>query len=172
MTGALFIVGLTGCEGPGPEYQTPMPAYSEQEEEFVVESYSPTQPPSIVYEEIYREQQQQNLRNVLFFDSGSMQISPTHKQILKEQASYLKQNPHSIIRVEGHSDNKGEAALNHKMAHKRALETAKFLRAQGIPAKRIETVSMGAKSPAQLGKDPRSQGRNRRVELVIVPGTK
>jgi peptidoglycan-associated lipoprotein len=158
----IVAIGLAGCEGPGPEYQTPMTSSQEAEND--------TSSTKLVYQDIYRQPtKQENLRTVLLFDSGKTQINPTQKKLLQQQASYLKQNPQATIRVEGHADAKGKAALNQKMATKRANEIAKFLRMQGISAKRIETASYGAKSPIQLGQDAQTHSKNRRVELIILP---
>lgn len=63
--------------------------------------------------------------------------------------------------MEGYTDAKGKGLLNKKMASLRANEIVKFLKLEGISADRIETVSLGAKSP--------EQSKNRRVELVILP---
>lgn len=151
ITLALSVMGLTGCEGPGPEYHTPMPSYPEREQKRGnAYQYPLLEETKANDEEIYREQRQQNLRTSLFFDSGKPQISPTQKQILIKQARYLKQNPRAIIRVEGHSHAKG----------REANEVAKFLNAQGISSKRIHAVT---------GQDPQAHSKNRGVKLIILP---
>lgn len=155
----LFVGVLAGCEGPGPEYQTPMTAYPEaQDNSLPVEDMVTS--PKMAYEEIYREKKQQDLRTVLLFDSGKPQVTPTQKKILKQQASYLKENPKARIRVEGYTDAKGKKSLNKKIMSLRTNEIAKILKMEGISADRLEIVTFDAK---------KAPTNNRRVELIILP---
>lgn len=82
---ASFAIGLTGCEGPGPEYQTPMAAYPEMQDNALPAEASSS--PKMAYQEIYREKKAQDLRTVLLFNSSKTQITSAQRQILKKQAS-------------------------------------------------------------------------------------
>lgn len=156
---ASLTIGLAGCEGPGPEYQTPMAAYPETPDNSL--PVKTIIPPKMAYEEIYREKKPQDLRTVFLFDSSKKpKITPAQKKILKQQAHYLKENPRAMMRVEGYIDSKGNASLNKKVASLRANEIAKFLSREGISAERLEIVSLA---------DKKSQVKNRRVELIVLP---
>lgn len=156
-----LTIGLAGCEGPGPEYQTPMAAYPEaQDNSLPVEK---TTSPKMAYEEIYREKKQQDLRTVFLFDSDKAKITKEQKQILKNQANYLKENPTAIMRIEGYFNNKGKRPLNKKIASFKANEIAKFLKTEGVSAERLEIVSLT---------DNKTPTKSRRVELIVYPDGK
>lgn len=158
-----LMMALAGCEGPGPEYQTPMAAYPEAQDNSLPAEMATA--PKMAYEEIHREKKTQDLRTVFLFNSNKSRLTSTQKQILKKQASYLKENPKSAIRVEryGYNNTRDKKFLNKKIASLKSNEIAKVFKMEGISADRIEIVSYDVK---------KSPIKNRRVELIILPDGK
>lgn len=77
------------------------------------------------------------------------------------------------IRIEGHSDSKGDEAYNQALSERRGASVKKWLVAKGITAARIATRGWGESKPAAPntmpdGRDnPEGRQKNRRVEIVI-----
>jgi outer membrane protein OmpA-like peptidoglycan-associated protein len=112
------------------------------------------------------------IHDKIFFDSGKTTIqSPSH-QLLRELASVISSHPEiSLIRIEGHTDNRGGEALNDKLSQGRADAVRQFLIENGIESRRLEATGYGLHRP--VGSNSTATGRtmNRRVEFTIVHST-
>ncbi|MBI3178715.1 MAG: OmpA family protein [Deltaproteobacteria bacterium] len=105
----------------------------------------------------------------VFFETGQERIMKESLSLLDEVAQILKQNPQvKRVRIEGHSDNVGDAAENLRLSGVRAAAVKKYLVGKGVAAKRLESQGFGDVRP--LGDNATEEGRaqNRRVEFVIV----
>lgn len=77
---------------------------------------------------------------------------------------------HSTLIFIGHTDAVGSAAYNNDLSLRRARSVANYVRAtMGLPSSQIEAVGVGF-SRLKNTFDPAS-AQNRRVQLVLVPGT-
>ncbi|XXF80631.1 OmpA family protein [Myxococcaceae bacterium GXIMD 01537] len=95
--------------------------------------------------------------------------------ILPDSYSLLAQVLHAIIthdlkrvRVEGHTDNKGDAATNLQLSRERARAVADHLIKAGIDASRLEVEGYGDSRPVAPNLTPRGRELNRRVEFLIL----
>lgn len=82
-------------------------------------------------------------------------------KILKEHAEIKK------VRVEGHTDNKGDAKRNRKLSADRAASVVKWLTKNGIDAARLTSVGFGQDKPIASNDTEDGRKKNRRVELHI-----
>ncbi|MFO0673256.1 MAG: OmpA family protein [Polyangiaceae bacterium] len=71
------------------------------------------------------------------------------------------------VRVEGHTDNKGSAALNRKLSANRAASVVKWLVSHGIDAARLTSAGFGPDKPIDDNKTEAGRRQNRRVEFHI-----
>ncbi|MGC1904688.1 MAG: OmpA family protein [Candidatus Acidiferrum sp.] len=71
----------------------------------------------------------------------------------------LQQNPDLKLRVEGHTDNQGNAAANQSLSEKRAQAVVAWLRAHGVEAGRL--TAKGWVRPSQSKTTPRKMGVRR-----------
>ena len=81
--------------------------------------------------------------------------------VLKAHAEIKK------VRVEGHTDNKGSAALNRKLSANRAASVVKWLVSHGIDAARLTSAGFGPDKPIDDNKTEAGRRQNRRVEFHI-----
>jgi OmpA-OmpF porin, OOP family len=103
----------------------------------------------------------------ILFDVGSDRIRPESTPTLREIADMLKQNPSLRLRIEGHTDNVGQAATNQALSEKRAAAVRAHLVGQmGIDASRLESQGLGSSKPLTGNDTPEGRQQNRRVELV------
>jgi outer membrane protein OmpA-like peptidoglycan-associated protein len=86
---------------------------------------------------------------------------------LNRLAESMKENPQLEIRLEGHTDNVGEADKNQKLSELRVAEVKRFLVRRGVAESRITTIGYGGSKPKFPNDREETRKLNRRVELVI-----
>jgi outer membrane protein OmpA-like peptidoglycan-associated protein len=103
----------------------------------------------------------------ILFDTGSDRLRPESTPTLKEIGEMLKAHPELRIRIEGHTDNVGQAASNQTLSEKRAAAVKSYLEQTfKIDAARLESQGFGDTKPAAKNDTPEGKQSNRRVELV------
>jgi outer membrane protein OmpA-like peptidoglycan-associated protein len=100
------------------------------------------------------------------FDTGKATIQPGSESVLGEIVKLLQQNPALKLRVEGHTDNQGNAAANQAVSEKRAQAVVAWLTGKGISPSRLTAKGFGASKPVADNSTDEGRGKNRRVELV------
>jgi outer membrane protein OmpA-like peptidoglycan-associated protein len=73
--------------------------------------------------------------------------------------------------VEGHTDSQGKAEDNHTLSVNRANAVRDYLVAHEIAADRIAAIGFGEERSIADNSTPEGRANNRRVEIVIKPGT-
>ena len=79
-------------------------------------------------------------------------------------------NPDVMIRVAGHTDERGSVEYNIALGQRRAASAKRYLTERGVAANRIETVSFGEGRPVADGHDESAWAQNRRDEFEITAG--
>jgi OmpA-OmpF porin, OOP family len=103
----------------------------------------------------------------ILFDSGSDRIRPESTPTLKEIGTMLREYPTLRLRIEGHTDNVGQATANLQLSEKRAAAVKQQLvSGYGIDAARLESVGKGQAESATSNDTPEGRQNNRRVVLV------
>jgi hypothetical protein len=103
------------------------------------------------------------------FDTGKAVLSPApeNQVILNQLKQFLIDNPRvSTVRIEGYTDNVGQAAANLKLSGERALAIKQWLIANGIAAERVMAVGFGQEKPIADNSTAAGRAQNRRTELV------
>lgn len=122
------------------------------------------------YVDVYLEPLELNdkieLRPVFFQQSKAVILEQSYPE-LRRLATVMAENPSLHIRVEGHTDNVGQAEELLQLSEDRAIAVKVFLIRQGVKADRIESVGYGPKFPINDNSSDELRGLNRRVEVVI-----
>lgn len=105
--------------------------------------------------------------NIVYFAYDNHGLTPDATKTLKKQAAWLKMYPDVNIIIEGNCDERGTRKYNQALGEKRANAAKRYLIAQGIPAKRITTVSYGKDKPAVLGNTEEAYAKNRRDVTIV-----
>ena len=103
----------------------------------------------------------------IFFDYDSYDLRDDARQVLRDNARALAERGTLRLVVEGHCDERGSEKYNLALGDMRANSAKEFLVAQGIPADRIETVSLGEEQPFAQGHDESAWSQNRRAHFVL-----
>jgi len=104
------------------------------------------------------------LQYVFYFDFDQSALSAETRSALDAQAAALR-GQSGVVRLEGHTDDRGTREYNLALGERRAQAVANYLKLQGVDATRIEVVSYGEERPAAMGEDESAWAKNRRVEL-------
>ncbi|MGA3017277.1 MAG: OmpA family protein [Bryobacteraceae bacterium] len=103
----------------------------------------------------------------ILFDTGSDRLKPESAAVIKSIAAGLQANADLKLKIEGHTDSTGDAALNLDLSKRRAAAVKQVLVAEfQIDAARLTTDGLGATKPLEPNDTPQGRAENRRVELV------
>jgi OmpA-OmpF porin, OOP family len=108
------------------------------------------------------------LRQTIFFQSTKAVIMSKSYPLLDEVAAALNSAPRSKVRVEGHTDGRGNRLLNTRLSQARADSVKAYLVGKGVAADRLEAKGFGPDQPIETNKTAAGREKNRRVEFVIV----
>ena len=103
----------------------------------------------------------------VFFKPGSIRISPSTAQVLKNQARWLNKNKGIRVRIVGHADDPGSSEKNMRLSHDRAVVVRKRLIRYGIAPRRSNVFGYGKTSPIAICTINTCAQQNRRVVTEI-----
>ena len=112
---------------------------------------------------------QLNLNNIAFVH-GSATLSEKANSTLDEIVRSLQQHADIKLRVEGHTDNTGDANYNLDLSGKRAQSVVDYLIAHGIDARRLEANGYGDRQPIATNETKEGRSKNRRIEFKLING--
>lgn len=104
----------------------------------------------------------------VYFDFDNYAIRADQRATMDKATSWLIENNKLRVRIEGHTDERGEAEYNLALGRRRAMAVKDDLIAGGVAASRIETVSLGEEDPAVEGVSEEARSQNRRVEFLLL----
>lgn len=128
----------------------------------------------------YKEIEEQNLYmapvkesqvvriNNLFFKKKSAELLPESFPELCRFAEFLKINKKITIEIDGHTDNKGDAAELLELSKNQAQAIADYIIAKGIKADRIVVKGYGKTQPIGFNNDEEGRELNRRIEFKVL----
>jgi OmpA-OmpF porin, OOP family len=104
----------------------------------------------------------------LIFEQGKADITEESYKELNKLLGMMQESPSMRIRLEGHTDYRGNAEQNMKLSQLRVEAVKDYLALKGINKKRIDTKAFGGSKPLVRSDDPDTQRLNRRVEVRIM----
>jgi outer membrane protein OmpA-like peptidoglycan-associated protein len=165
-------VSMTGCAAheqvtatvPAPEVVVPPPTAA------VVVAPPPAPTLATVCDAEIRPYGHLHFPHEVEFDEGKATIksTPTTSAILQCLVDFLNNNPIvTKFRLEGYTDNRGDAALNAALSEARANAIVAFLTSKNIPAGKLWAKGFGPAKPVAPNDTPDNMAKNRRVEFHI-----
>ena len=101
-------------------------------------------------------------------DKATLQAGAGNDELLGQLKAFLDQKPEiTKIRIEGHTDNQGEATKNEELSGQRALTVKKWLVDHGVKAERLIAVGFGQNKPIADNSTDAGRAQNRRTEFKI-----
>lgn len=112
---------------------------------------------------------QRQARNVILrgvtFQTGSATLTPEARDVLRDIAGQLVENPQYRVQISGHTDNTGRRATNLRLSIARARAVETFLEANGVPRTQVTSKGFGSAVPIAPNTTAAGRSQNRRVEL-------
>lgn len=105
----------------------------------------------------------------IFFDIGKSSIQTESIVELDKMKEFLDNSPTLQLRINGHTDNVGNATINKILSKKRAQSVMDYLVQNGITEARLSVMGYGQEKPI-VSNDDEIDGRelNRRTEIEVV----
>ena len=103
----------------------------------------------------------------IYFDVNKDVVKPESYGTLKGIADVLNENKGVRVKIIGHTDSDGAAALNLDLSKRRGASVKnELVKSFGIDASRIESDGLGATAPVAPNDTPVNKALNRRVEFI------
>lgn len=106
--------------------------------------------------------------NQVYFKTNSAILQNISFVELDALVSYLKTSLNANILIEGHTDNKGKAALNNLLSLQRANAIGNYLAQKGIARNRIQRKGLGSTKPIADNNTAEGRAKNRRISFTIL----
>jgi peptidoglycan-associated lipoprotein len=101
------------------------------------------------------------------FRAGLVTVGKADATALEAVVRWLKENPGAQVRIEGHTDDRGNRTENIAVGEKRAMSVMKHLIAKGLEPERISIVSYGSERPVCAEKTETCRAKNRRAHFLV-----
>ncbi|MBV8851507.1 MAG: peptidoglycan-associated lipoprotein Pal [Methylobacteriaceae bacterium] len=111
-----------------------------------------------------------NVGDRVFFETDSVELTPTAQGTLDKQARWLQQYNRYSFTIEGHADERGTREYNFALGAQRAEATKNYLVARGISPARMHTISYGKERPVAVCDNISCWSQNRRAVTVLNGG--
>jgi outer membrane protein OmpA-like peptidoglycan-associated protein len=100
------------------------------------------------------------------FRFSSADLTEGSKRVLDKEIEVLRSHPNLSVKIIGHTDSLGPAALNQVLSEKRAASVKAYLVSQGLDSARFISEGRGASEPIASNATASGRTRNRRVEFL------
>jgi peptidoglycan-associated lipoprotein len=108
-----------------------------------------------------------NVGDRVFFDEKSAALNDIATTTLNKQVAWLSRYQMFNVTIEGHADERGNAAFNVKLSSSRAVAVREYLVSKGIESGRIRTVGRGREGRAAKCDNISCWSQNRRAVTVL-----
>jgi outer membrane protein OmpA-like peptidoglycan-associated protein len=103
------------------------------------------------------------------FDFDKSEIKKFDAEELQRAISFVKKYPHTLIKIEGHTDSIGTEKYNQGLSERRAEAVKNYLvKVGGIDQSTISTIGYGETRPIASNATKEGRAENRRAEILIL----
>ena len=108
-----------------------------------------------------------NVGDRVFFDLNKSAVRTDGKVTLDKQAAWLKQYASNNVQIAGNCDERGTTEYNLALGQRRANAAAGYLKAKGVAATRMTTISYGKDRPTAMGSNEQAWAQNRNATTSV-----
>lgn len=101
------------------------------------------------------------------FEYDKYRLTDETREVLRQNADWLKKHKKIAVQVEGHCDTRGTQEYNLALGQKRADAVRSYLVDLGINSDRLTTISYGEERPLDSEESESAWAKNRRAQFVI-----
>ena len=106
--------------------------------------------------------------NDLYFDTNKSIIKPESYRSMDKLAKLLKQRPSYRVKIEGHTDSRGDKNMNYELSKNRSLAVQEYLIQRGVSPSQLQVEYFGETKPAASNVTEKTRRFNRRVEMSFI----
>lgn len=106
--------------------------------------------------------------NNIEFKTNSDELLASSLPVLDDVVASLRAQPGVRVRIEGHTDDRGNDNANLSLSQRRALTVMNHLTAAGIDSRRVEYTGFGETRPVADNDSEAGRAKNRRVEFLTL----
>ena len=103
----------------------------------------------------------------VFFDYDQDELRDDGRRALQDDARWLTKWPSTVIRIDGHCDERGTGEYNLALGERRAATLREYLVNLGVNPSRVDVRSLGKEAPFCHGEGDSCWAQNRRGHFVI-----
>lgn len=103
----------------------------------------------------------------IHFKFDQYDLDGNTREILKQNAAFLKNNPNVHVEVQGHCDERGTNNYNIALGERRAHSTKKYLVSQGVDSSNVHVISYGEEKPFCFDSGETCWYQNRRAHFMV-----
>ena len=101
------------------------------------------------------------------FRAGQVTVVKADYKTLDSAVRWLKENPGTVVMIEGHTDDQGTREENLAVGEKRAASVMRYLVSKGLEPARIKVSSVGSERPVCAEKTDVCRAKNRRARFLV-----
>ncbi len=110
-----------------------------------------------------------HLPGSIHFATGGTDVDVRSRMFLEEAVRMVQGRDDVVrVRIEGHTDERGNDGDNLALSEQRARSVADILVGMGVPRDRLEIVGYGSQQRLATGNTPEDHALNRRIEFSLL----
>lgn len=110
-----------------------------------------------------------DLKDSVYFETGKAVIKVESNAMLDEIAELMVNHPELLkVKVEGHTDSRGNAAYNKDLSARRAAAVVDYLVGRGVERGRLSSEGFGEERPIDPANNAAAWEKNRRVDFFVL----
>jgi len=102
------------------------------------------------------------------FKPGDHRLNSDSRTSLAELVTLLNTHPEVVLKLEGHTDNRGAARENLALSKRRVMSVVRYLVANGIDGNRLKPYGFGENRPIMTNASIEGRAENRRIDMSVV----
>jgi len=104
---------------------------------------------------------------VIYFELDQYELDDQATEIVKHYSNQMLESDHLMIKIKGHTDERGTPEYNLALGERRAKSVAEAMMLFGVSESRIDVISYGEEQPVDGESNEAAWQKNRRAELLI-----
>jgi outer membrane protein OmpA-like peptidoglycan-associated protein len=102
------------------------------------------------------------------FAKNSAELTEDSKLLLADLVKIMKAYSNVAIKINGHTDSRGDEEKNKKLSAERAESVKNYLKSNGINTERVTTEGYGSSKPIANNETEEGRAQNRRIEVYVI----
>jgi peptidoglycan-associated lipoprotein len=103
----------------------------------------------------------------IYFDYDKATLTSKARDLLAQVGEILEKEPRLLVRIEGHTDERGTESYNMTLGAKRAQSVKEYLINYGVSDKRLSSTSFGEEKPKVFDSNEEAWSKNRRAAFKV-----